>query len=208
MDQELKNSTKTGTTIIGIVCKDGVVMAADRRGTAGGMVLTKTIRKVNPINDYIVMSGCGSAMEVTKIPKYVAAELKLKELKSKVRPSVKEAANLLSNLRISGQSAFLLAGFNEDGTTELYSVDPSGYLEKVEDYDASFGSGMPFVLGFLEREHKKGIPVEEGVRLAVEAIKSSTQRDTGSGNGIDVFTITKNGIKKAVEQEIKPDYGD
>ncbi|MDD5699810.1 MAG: proteasome subunit beta [Candidatus Nanoarchaeia archaeon] len=206
MESELKDSMKTGTTILGIVCKDGVVMAADRRGTAGGMILSKNVKKVFPINDYIVMSGCGSAMEVTKIPKYVAAELKLKELKSKTRPSVKQAANLLSNLRISGQSAFLLAGFNEDGTTELYSTDPSGYVEKVEDYDANFGSGMPFVLGLLERQYKKGLSVEEGVKLAVEALKSSTQRDTGSGNGIDVFAITKDGIKKAVEQEIRPNY--
>jgi proteasome beta subunit len=207
MDQELKNLIlKTGTTILGIVCKDGVVMAADTRGTAGGIILGKNEKKVFPINDYIVMSGCGTAMEIQKIPRYVAAELKLKELRSKVRPSVKQAANLLSNLRISGQSAFLLAGFNEDGTTELYSTDPIGHITKVEDYDANFGSGMPFVLGLLERQYKKGISVEEGIKLAIESIKSSTQRDTASGNGIDIFTITKDGIKKAVEQEIRPNY--
>jgi proteasome beta subunit len=208
METELKSSMKTGTTILGIVCKDGIVMAADRRGSGGGMVLTKNVKKVFPINDYIVMSGCGSAMEVTKIPKYVAAELKLLELKSKVRPSIKQAANLLSNIHISGQSAFLLAGFDKNGTTELYSTDPSGYVEKIEDYDASYGSGMPFVLGFLEREYKKGISVEEGVKLAVESIKSSTQRDMASGNGIDVLTITKDGIKRVVDMEIKPNYGD
>ncbi len=209
MDQNMESSIlKTGTTILGIVCKDGVVMAADRRGTAGGIVLGKNERKVFQINDYIVMSGCGLAMELQKIPKYVAAELKLKELKSKTRPSVKQAVNLLSNIRLSGQSAFLLAGFDEDGVTELYSTDPIGHITKVDDYDANFGSGMPFVLGFLEREYKKGMSVEEGVKLAIESIKASTQRDTSSGNGIDVFTITKDGIKKAVEQEIKPNYGD
>jgi proteasome beta subunit len=208
METELKSSMKTGTTILGIVCKDGVVMAADRRGSGGGMVLGKDMEKVFPINDYIVMSGCGLAMEIQKIPRYVAAELKLQELKSKVRPSVKQAANLLSNIRISGQSAFLLAGFNRNGTTELYSTDPAGHITKVEDYDANFGSGMSFVLGFLEREYKKGISIEEGVRLAVESVKSSTQRDLASGNGIDVYTITKDGIKKAVSIEIKPNYGD
>jgi proteasome beta subunit len=207
MENELKSSIlKTGTTILGIVCKDGVVMAADRRATAGGIIMAKDEKKVFPINDYIVMSGCGTAMEIQKIPRYVAAELKLKELKSKVRPSVKQAVNLLSNIHISGQSAFLMGGFNEDGTTELYSTDPIGHIAKVEDYDANFGSGMPYVLGLLERQYKKGISVEEGVKLAVEAIKSSTQRDTGSGNGVDVFAITKDGIKKAVEQEFRPNY--
>lgn len=206
METELKSSMKTGTTILGIVCKDGIVMAADRRGSAGGIVLGKNEKKVFPINDYIVMSGCGSAMEIQKIPRYIAAELKLKELKSKVRPSVKQAVNLLSNIGLSGQSAFLLAGFNENGSTELYSIDPAGHIETVEDYDANFGSGMVFVLGFLEREYKKGITLEEGVKLAVESIKSSTQRDMASGNGIDVFTITKDGIKKVVSMEIKPNY--
>ena len=65
---------------------------------------------------------------------------------------------------------------------------------------------MPFVLGLLERQYKKGMSVEEGIKLAIEAVKSSTQRDTGSGYGIDVFTITKSGIKKVVSQEIQPNY--
>jgi len=209
MEQELREAIlKTGTTILGIVCKDGVVMAADRRGTVGHLILAKNEQKVFPINDYFVMAGCGSAMEIQKIPKFLTAELKLKELRSKSRPSVKQAANLLSNIRASGQSAFLIGGFNEDGATELYSLDPAGHILKVEDYDANFGSGMPFVLGFLERQYKKGLSIKEGIELAKEAIKSSTQRDSASGNGIDIFTITKEGIKKVVSQEIVPEYKD
>ncbi len=209
MDSDLKDSIlKTGTTILGIVCKDGVVMAADRRGTAGGIVMGKNMEKVFLINNYIIMAGCGLAMEIQKIPKYLAAELKLKELRSKTRPSIKQAVSLLSNLRGSGQSAFLLGGFNENGSVELYSTDPVGHVTKVEDYDANFGSGMPYVLGLLERQYKKGISIEEGTKLAIESLKSSTQRDTASGNGIDVFSITKNGIKKVVSQEIQPNYKD
>ena len=109
---------------------------------------------------------------------------------------------------IPQMAGFLLAGLNEDGTTELYSVEPIGGIYKVEDYDANFGSGMPYVLGLLERQYKKGLSVKEGIELAKEAIKSSTQRDTGSGYGIDVFTITKDGIKKAVDQEIVSEYKD
>lgn len=203
-----KNIVKTGTTILGIVCKDGVVMAADNRATAGTIVMFKNEKKVLPINDYLVIAGCGSAAEIQKIPKYLAAELKLKELRSKTRPSVKQAAGLLSNMPSSGQSAYLLAGFNEDGSVELYSSDPAGHIAKVEDYDANFGSGMPYVLGFLERQYKKNITTKEGIELAKESIKSSTQRDVGSGNGMDIYTITKDGIKKVVEQEIVPEYKD
>ena len=67
---------------------------------------------------------------------------------------------------------------------------------------------MPYVLGLLERQYKKGMSVGEGVELAKEALKSSTQRDVGSGYGIDVFTITKSGISKVVEQTIEPEYKD
>ncbi len=216
MDQELKNSIlKTGTTILGIVCKDGVVMAADRQVTAGHLVLSKNEKKVFQVNDYLIMSGTGYAVDIQRVPKILAAELKLKELRSKSRPSVKQASSLLAQLNYSGSrnpsmipqmAGFLLAGFNEDGSSELYSVEPIGGIYKVEDYDANFGSGMPFVLGLLERQYKKGMSVDEGVKLAIESIKSSTQRDTGSGYGIDVFTITKDGIKKVVEQKIVPEY--
>ncbi len=216
MDSELKNSIlKTGTTILGIVCRDGVVMASDRQITAGTLVVGKNYPKTISINDYLLISFTGMVSDAQRVPKVLAAELKLKELRSKTRPSVKQAASLLANMSYNGirqpsmipqQAGFLLGGFNEDGSAELFTIEPAGSVVKVEDYDANFGSGMPFVLGLLERQYKKGISVEEGVKLAVECIKSSTQRDTGSGFGIDVFTITKDGIKKAVEQEIRPNY--
>jgi len=205
MDQD-RNFIKTGTTILGIVCKDGVIMAADRRATAGHIIMSKNENKVFPINDYIVMAGCGAAAEIQKAPKLIAAELKLKELRSKSRPTVRQAASLLSNIRLSGHSAFLLGGFDENGTVELYSSDPIGHITKVEDYDANFGSGMPFVLGLLERQWKKGLSIKEGVELAKESLKSSTQRDSASGNGIEIYSITKDGIKKEVTEIIAPDY--
>ena len=192
-------------------------MAADRQVSAGHVVMSKDKQKAVKINDYLVFSGCGLAAASDRIKKLLPAELKLKELRSKSRPTVRQAANLLAeviyhNIRqpsmIPDEIGALIAGFNEDGTTELYTIDPAGSIKKIEDYDANFGSGMPYVLGLLERQYKKGLSVKEGVELAKEAVKSSTQRDMGSGYGIDVFTITKDGIKKVVEQEILPEYRD
>lgn len=218
MDQELKNSIlKTGTTILGIVCKDGIVMASDRQISAGNLVVSKNYQKTIKMNDYLLISFTGMVSDAQRVVKLLPAELKLKELRSKSRPSVKQAANLLSSILYSGirqpsmipmQVGNLISGFNEDGTTELYTIEPSGSVIKVEDYDANFGSGMPYVLGLLERQYKKGLTIKEGIELAKEALKSSTQRDMGSGYGIDVFTITKEGIKKVVEQTIEPEYMD
>ena len=218
IDAELKNSIlKTGTTILGIVCRDGVVMASDRQTTAGHMVYSKKSHKTRQINDYVVISGTGSVSDIQRIEKMLTAELKLKELRSKSRPTIKHVASLLANMNYSGirqmsmipqMAGFLVAGFNEDGSVELYSVEPAGGAYKIEDYDANFGSGMPYVIGLLERQYKKDLSVKEGIGLAKEALKSATQRDIGSGYGIDIFAITKEGINKVVEQEILPEYKD
>ena len=207
MDSELKNSVKTGTTILGIVCKDGIVMAGDNRVSIGqSLIIQKDYEKVYPINDYLLFAGCGSATETQKISKLLTAELKLKELRSKSRPHVKQAASLLSNMQVS-QSAFILGGFDENGEVSLYEIT-GGFLNLIKDYTASLGSGMPYVLGLLERQYKKGLSVKEGIQLAIECIKSSTQRDMASGNGIDIYSITKEGIKKEVSQEILPEFKD
>lgn len=203
MDSELKQ-LKTGTTILGIVCKDGVVMAGDRRSSMGTIIYSKDSEKVRKLNDYLVFSGCGSATESQKVAKLLTAELKLKELKSKSRPTVRQAASLLSNIPVQA-SAFILAGIDEDKSFHLYDI-LGGYLDEVKDYTASVGSGMPFAIGYLERSWKKDLTIEQGVELAIESLKSSTQRDEASGNGIDIFTITKSGIKKVVSQEIQPNF--
>ena len=218
MEQELKNSIlKSGTTIVGVVCKDGVVMGADRQTTAGNLVMSKNTQKTVKINDYLVVSGTGNASDIEMQKKVISAELKLKELKSKRRPSVKEAANLIGtityrNIRqptmIPSVVGTLVAGVNEDGSAELYTVEPAGTAMKVDDYDANFGSGMPFVLGLLERSYSKDMSIEEGVEIVIESLKSSTQRDTGSGYGMDIFTFSKDGIEHKVAQQIAPEYKD
>ena len=144
MDAELqKNILKTGTTIIGIKCKDGVVMASDRQTTAGNIVMNKHKQKTVQINDYLIISGTGNASDIEMQKKLISAELKLKELKSKKRPTIKESANLIAintfrNIRqpsmIPSMVGTLIGGFNEDGTTGLYSVEPAGSVFEVEDY--------------------------------------------------------------------------
>ena len=216
--QELEqNFLHSGTTLVGIVCKDGVIMGSDRQSTAGNLIVGKNVQKAIQINDYLVISATGMVADIELQKKIIRAELKLKEMKSKRRPTVREAANLIGmmtyrNIRqpsmVPSIVGTLVAGFNEDGTSELYTIEPAGTAMKVEDYDANFGSGMPYVLGFLERSYNKDCNCEEGVKMAVESLKSSTQRDTGSGFGIDVFSIKNGKIKHEVSQEIAAEYKD
>ncbi len=216
MSEEIsKNMLKSNTSLVGIVCKDGVVLGADRRGTAGSIVMSKDHQKINKVNDYIAAAYTGGVADLKLSHKLLAAELRLKELKTKTRPSIKEAAHLLGmmtyrNIRtptmIPNIVGTLIAGVDEDGKSHLYSIEPAGSAEEVHDYDANFSSGMPYILGLLERQYRKDMSIKEAVELAKEGIKASTQRDVGSGNGIDVFTITKDGIKHVVSEEIVAEY--
>ena len=147
--------------------------------------------------------------------KLIKAQLKLKELKDKKKPSVKEASNMIAmmsynNIRqpsmIPFMAGLMVGGINENGEAELYSVEPAGSTMKVEDFDANFSSGMPYILGLLERQYKPNMTMEEGIELAIESIKSSSERDTASGHGVDVFTITKEGIKHVSKQRVENIY--
>ncbi len=218
MDQELKNNVlKTGTSLVGIVCKGGVVLAADRKVTLGGQVVAhKDFYKIYQINGYLAVSISGQVSDAQVALRIIAAQLKLKELKSKKRPTVKEAANFIASLyfqtirqpsMIPSIVGSIVAGYNGDGSSEIYSISPDGAINHIKNYDAS-GSGMMFIWGLLERQYKKDISIEQGVELAIEALKSSSERDTASGGGIDVFTITNEGIKQVVKQEIISEFKD
>ena len=219
MDADLKkNILSSGTSLVGLICKDGVVMAGDRRATAGGsIVMDKNSDKIIPINEYLITSGTGVASDIDMLQRLAKAQLKIKELQDKKRPTVKEAANLIAtinyrNIRqptmIQFIAGLMVGGINEDGTSELYSVEPAGSVMKVKDFDANFSSGMPYILGLLEKSYKKEITVKEGVTLAIEAIKAASERDTASGHGVDVFTITKEGIKHVSKQKVEHVYKD
>lgn len=216
MNEEInKTILKSNTSLVGIVCKDGVVMGGDRRVTAGTLLMNKDYRKILRVTDYLIVSYTGGVSDAQLTHKLIAAELRLKELKTKSRPTVKEAAHLLAmmvyrNVRtptmIPNIVGTLIAGVDADGSTHLFSIEPAGGIYEVNEYDANFSSGMPYILGLLERQYKKDLTVKEGIELAKECLKSSTQRDVGSGNGIDIFTATKSGIKHAVSEEIIAQY--
>ena len=136
-----KNIVKTGTTILGIVCKDGIVMAGDNRASLGNtLVGGKDLQKVLRINDYLLVAIAGHATEATKASKLLAAELRLKQLRSKKRPSIKEAASLLSNVQVQ-HSGFLVGGVEENGEFALYEII-GGLSTKISDFSASIGSGL------------------------------------------------------------------
>jgi proteasome beta subunit len=216
-EKELKKHVlKTGTTTLGIVCADGIVLAADKRGSYGGeggvsYIALRDHKKIHEINESIAVTGAGVVSDLQKVIKLTRAELKLKELRTKQKTSIKEAANLFSaivyqNIRqfspIMAITHFLLAGY-DDYSTELYDISPDGTLEEVKDYEAT-GSGMLQAHPILDAEYRKNLSVEEGIKLAKKCINASMKRDPGSGEGIDIYTVKKGEIKQVFSQEVKP----
>ncbi len=208
-NEEIKY-VKTGTTTIGIVCKDGIVLAADKRATAGYLVSDKKADKIHKINDRIAVTMAGTVSDAQLLIRVVRAEAKLKEIKTYQEIKVEEAANLLarlvySNIRkystIPGIAHFIMGGVDKEGF-QLYDIYPDGSILKYDDYLSS-GSGSTFALGVLETLYKKNMSVKDGVQLAVKAINAALQRDIATGNGIDIFTITKKGVEKVFNQSIE-----
>ena len=185
------------------------MLAADKRATSGYLISHKKFDKILSITDNISVTVAGTVSDVQLLAKYIRAELKLKLIRTERECSVKEAANLLSmmvynNIRklslIPGISHFLIGGKDESGF-HIYDLAPDGSIVDVDDYTTS-GSGSVMVYGVLETLYDKKISVEEGVKLALKSINAAVQRDIASGDGIDIVSITKDGVKKVLSKEI------
>tara|TARA_Y100000310_G_scaffold78020_1_gene74625 strand:- start:30252 stop:30881 length:630 start_codon:yes stop_codon:yes gene_type:complete len=205
MDEQLK----TGTTTVGIVCKDAVILAADKRATAGNMIVDKKAEKVHIISDDYAVTIAGSVSEAQLIIKLIRAELKLKEIRTNKRVTAKEAANLLGgmcygNLRkpsmFPGVAHFLMGGRDDSGL-HLYDLFPDGSVTHVEKFISS-GSGSVFAYGVLETQWKEDLSVEEGIKLVTTAINTALQRDSCSGNGINIVVVNKDEIKWAMNKDL------
>lgn len=199
---------KTGTTTLGIVCKDGIVIAADKRATAGGFIVQKDAEKVIQINENLAITTAGSVSDIQLFIKLFRAELKLKNIKTNRPNTIKESTNLAARMVYESARQYfpsmahiLIAGFDKQGT-HLYELYPDGSLSEIKDYISS-GSGSPMVFGILENTYKDTITVKEAEELAVRSISASIQRDSFSGNGIDVMVITKDSIKKTIQKKLQ-----
>ncbi|MBW3011549.1 proteasome subunit beta [Candidatus Woesearchaeota archaeon] len=205
-----KEQLKTGTTTIGLVCKDGIVLASDMRGTAGSMIVNKHVKKIHPINEDMAVTWAGSVSDLQLLTKLIRAEVKLKTIQTKKKVTVKEAANLIGGLlygtlrqmsMFPSIAHFLLAGSDNSGL-HLYDLFPDGSITETDDFVSS-GSGSVFAYGVLESEYKKGMTLEQGIELAAKCVRTALERDTGSGGGVFVVTVTDKGVQEKVFKKIK-----
>lgn len=200
-----ENTLKTGTTTVGIKTKYGVVLVADKRATAGNMIVDKQVDKILPISDMMAVTTAGTVSDVQLLVKLIRSELRLKRISTGKEVSSRAASSLLSgmvysNIRkmsaIPGISHFIFGGADNSGT-HLYDIYPDGSLVELDTFVGS-GSGSPFAYGVLETNYKKDMSLDEAINLGIKAVNAAIQRDSASGNGLDVVTITSKGFERVL----------
>jgi len=190
-----------GATTIGVVCKDGVVLASERRVSYGYFVMSKSGKKVFRITDNVGAACAGLVADMQVLTKEVAVYLRLysyeRDRLASVRSAAKVMANLLFERRLFPYLAQTIVGGIDDEGPSLFVLDPLGSV--IDDKYASVGSGSEIAVGVLEAEFKEGMTIEQGRELVKKAAKAALARDIGSGGGLDIMTITRSGIKEEGE---------
>jgi len=204
-----EENTLKGTTTVGLMCKDGVVLAADKRATAGHLIVNKKTNKIYEVSDRMALTMAGTVSDAQLLSKLIKAELNLKKMRTGREATVRESANLLAgmvygNIRkmsmIPGISHFLMGGSDSTGHY-LFDIFADGSLTEEDEYVSS-GSGSVMALGVLETLYRREMTLEEGVSLAIKCVNAALQRDSASGNGIAVVTITDKGIERVVDKTV------
>ncbi|KAA0008135.1 MAG: archaeal proteasome endopeptidase complex subunit beta [Thermoplasmata archaeon] len=202
MQEEVK---KTGTTTLGMVCKDGVVVATERRATMGTLIAHKTTKKLFKVDDHLALTTAGLVGDVQVLARYLSAEAKLYKLGRETKMPVEAAATLMANLLNKNKFTpyyvqLIIGGYDSSGG-HVFSLDSAGGA--IPDKYTSTGSGSPYVFGVLEDHYREDMTVEEGIDLAIRAITAAMKRDSASGDGIDVAVITPDGFRLLSDDEVK-----
>ena len=188
-----------GATALGIKTEGGVVLAADKRMSYGGFILSRNAKKVHPVTDRVGIAIAGFYADMHGLIKILEAEIRYYETTNGVVMPLRSVAKLLSAILYSSKFfpyyvEAIVGGVNGDGKPRIYVLDPVGAITE-EDYIA-VGSGATMALGVLESEYREGITLEQAEDLAVRAMKAAIARDSSSGDGIDVLVITPEGYKE------------
>ncbi len=193
-----------GTTTVGIVCRDGVVLAADRRASLGNMVLSDSVTKVFQIDDHLALAGAGGVGDILSLVRLLRAEAKLYRAKAGREMSVRALATLTSNVLHGNRFMpyfgwFLIGGY--DSKPGLYSIDMAGGV--TEDKFTAAGSGMEFAFSILESGFREDMSLEEGIKLAFSAMKAATRRDVFTGGDVLLVSVTRDGYREYSKEELK-----
>jgi proteasome beta subunit len=206
------------TTVLGLRFADGIVMAGDRRATAGYTIADAKMRKVFAADDYSAIAIAGAAGWAVETVRLFQLELEHYEKLTGDRLSLEGKANRLAQmiranfpLAVQGLVVVPLFGGFDDRREEgrLFFYDATGGRWEEEDYQAT-GSGAQPAKNSLKKRWRPGLAHDEAMRVAVEALIDAAEDDVATG-GPDlargilpiVLTVTATGAAEATDDEVR-----
>jgi proteasome beta subunit len=205
MHEMFDQSALKGTTTIGVVCKDGIIVASDTRVTMGTFVAHKRGKKVYKIDDHLAMTISGTVADAQRTVDILKANAQLFKLNTKRPMPVSSAARLIANLffsaRLAPMIAQVLVGGVDTTGPHVFSLDPFGSL--TEEKCVATGSGSPIAYGVLEDKYKEDMTIKDLLSVVVRAVDSAMKRDTASGDSFDVAVIDLKGYRELGNDEKK-----
>jgi proteasome beta subunit len=194
----------SGTTTIGLCCTDGVVLAAERRATMDHFIASKSFIKVYRIDHHLGATLAGSVGDAQRIILQMQSEAALFRARVGRPIRVEAAATFVSNLLNSNRynpyfGWFILGGVDSSGP-QLFSLDYLGGC--VGERFVSVGSGSPFAYSILDELWRNGTTIDDGVNIALRGLASAMKRDSASGDGYSVATITTRGYSAVDDSEL------
>jgi len=198
---------KTGTTCIGLVFKDGVLLAADRRVTAG-YISSDRSTKIYELSKYVLATTAGHAADNQLTMRVIKGQLKLLEFKNERDAKVAEAAMILNSIQYSALRSqgsiisLILGGYDKETGFSLYNLGPDGTNVAHDGYVVD-GSGSIFIKGLFDNEHNSKMSEADALKLVEKAFLTSFKNDYASGGGFICKIVTKDGIKEVKRKIIK-----
>lgn len=197
---------KTGTTIVGTIYKNGIILGADTRATAGDEVADKNCEKIHYLAPNIYCCGAGTAADTEKTTELISSQLELLRMNTKVQSRVVSACALLRRMlfRYQGHigAALVLGGVDVTGP-HLFQIYPHGSTASLP--YVTMGSGSLAAMAVFETDWKDDMTEEEGVELVKRAIMAGVWNDLGSGSNCDTCVIRMDGTTELTRGAVTPE---
>ena len=194
-----------GTTTVGIRASDGVVLCADMRASAGYFIANNNTMKIQKIYDHVGLTLAGGVADAQNLTDILRYHANIHSIQKNENIPIKSLARLCSlvfhqNRGYPFIADILLGGYDREGSI-LFNIDMFGSVEN-KNY-VTTGSGSPVAYGLLEEEYKKDLTLEDAKNIALRAVKAAITRNIGTGDGINVALVDKNGFRLLTEEQKK-----
>src|SRR5216117_3267081 len=209
-EEYLAEHIRKGTTTCGLTCKDGVVLAADTRASAGFFIADRHVMKIQKVDRHVGMTIAGGVADAQNLVDIMRYNSNIYRLTNKDPIPIKSAAGLCSNVLLNQRTfpffvQIILAGVDktkEEG--QIYNIDLFGSM--TSEKFITTGSGSPVAYGYLEQEYNDDMSVNEAYQNAIQAITATIRRNAGTGDNINAVIIDKDGYRE-LSKEMKEAVG-